>query len=138
LTTDKLKVGDCLEPLVLQVTPEFNNQILESIGCRNLARYREVVHPSILVGMSNLTRSPSYHLDEGVDAMHTHDEIEFLRWVYVGETLTTNWVVEEIYHRRNKNWNDIIYQVMSIVVLNANNQEVIRRRMTYVYLRKDL
>jgi acyl dehydratase len=131
-------VGESLESLTFTVTPRFNEQILESIGCQNLTRYRDIVHPSILVGMSNLTRSPSYHLDEGVDAMHTHDEIEFLRWVYVGETLTTNWVVEEIYHRRNKNWNDIIYQVMSIVVLNANNQEVIRRRMTDVYLRKDL
>lgn len=35
LTTDKLKVGDSLEPLRFKVTPELNKQILKSLDCRD-------------------------------------------------------------------------------------------------------
>ena len=135
ITTDKLKVGDSLEPLRFKVTQELNKQILESLDCRD-KRYREIVHPALLVGFSNITRSPSYRLEVGVAAMHTHDEIEFLNEAKVGETLSVTWIVTHIYHRRNKEWKDTEYQAVEAMIVNESNVEIIRRRITDIFLRR--
>ncbi len=134
ITADKLNVGEFLEPLVLKITPEINQQILESVGC-NDKRYKELVHPSLLIGFSNLTRSPSYRLEDGVAAVHTNDEVEFLKEVKVGETITIEWVVTDIYYKRNRDWKDMKHQTILINVINNVKELVLRRRMTDVYVR---
>ena len=64
--------------MIFNVTAELNDQILESLSCCD-DKYKIIVHPALLVGFSSVTRSPSYLLDDGVAAMHTHDEIEFFK-----------------------------------------------------------
>lgn len=132
--TDKLRIGESLQPLAFEVTPELNNQILESIGCCD-KRYQEFVHPSFLIGYSNITRSPSYYVDNG-HAMHTHDEIEFINEAKVGDTLIVTWIVSYIYKSKNRKWQDITYQVVEAKIVNSNHQDIIKRRITDIFLRK--
>ena len=83
-TTDLLEAGDELEPLDFHVTREFNENYLHAVEDFH-ARYLEaagdrapLVHTALLVNYSNLTRSPSFRLPEGVSAIHTHEEIDFM------------------------------------------------------------
>lgn len=136
VTTDKLKIGDRLEPLHVEMSPELNAQMLESLCCEE-PLYKEVIHPAILVGFSNVTRSPSYNLEPDVAAVHTHDEIEFLNQGKVGEKLVITWVCVSIYMRKNRYWKNVPYQVVEAEVRRDSNQDlIIRRRMCDIYLRK--
>ena len=90
--TDLLRPGDGLEPLEFHVTREFNENYLHAVADLH-PRYQEatgagpaLVHTGLLVNFSNLTRSPSFHLPDGVSAIYTHEEVEFVGLGRVGET----------------------------------------------------
>jgi hypothetical protein len=127
-TTDLLEAGDELEPLDFHVTREFNENYLHAVEDFH-ARYLEaagdrapLVHTALLVNYSNLTRSPSFRLPEGVSAIHTHEEIDFMGLGRVGETFRVAWVVTGTYERRGRR-----YQVMEASVTGPERRPVLRR-----------
>jgi hypothetical protein len=134
MEANKLKVGDKLQDLVFTVTDSFNQQICESVHCNDLY-YKNVIHPSLLIGMSNITKSPSYKLAKDVAAIHTQDEIEYIRHGIVGDCIMVTWVVVALYKRRDKHWNDLDYQVVESTVTDANGI-ILKRRMTDYYIGK--
>ena len=127
-TTDLLEAGDELEPLEFHVTREFNENYLHAVEDFH-PRYLEdadgdapLVHTGLLVNYSNLTRSPSFRLPEGVSAIHTHEEIDFTGTGRVGETIRVTWRVTGTYERRGRR-----YQVMEASVTGPKGRLVLRR-----------
>ena len=135
VTADKLKVGDKLKTLVITVTPELNQQFLEAMDCDS-SFYDYFVHPALLIGFSNITRSPSYKLDDGVAAIHVQDEIEFYGVGKVGDTFSIDWEVISTYHKRDKHWQDREYQVKEAII-RSGDKRIIQRRITDIFIRQD-
>ena len=131
--TDLLKPGDKLEPLEFHVTREFNENYLHAVEDLH-PRYQEatsagpaLVHTALLVNFSNLTRSPSFHLPDGVSAIYAHEKVEFVGLGRVGETFRVTWKVADTYERRARP-----YQVMEALVAGPGGT-VLRRTSTYTF-----
>ena len=131
--TDLLKPGDELEPLEFHVTREFNESYLYAVEDLH-PRYQEatearpsLVHTGLFVNYSNLTRSPSFHLPEGVSAIHTHEEAEFVGLGRIGETFRVTWKVVGSYERRGRP-----YQVMEALVAGPGGA-ILRRTSTNTF-----
>ena len=126
-TTDLLEEGDELEPLEFHVTREFNENYLHAVEDFH-PRYQEpnggqpLVHTGLLVNYSNLTRSPSFSLPDGVSAIHTHEEIDFVGTGRVGDTFRVTWKVTGTYERRGRR-----YQVMEASVTGPDGRPILRR-----------
>ncbi len=123
-----LKVGDEQAPLVFTVTPELNQQYLYAVEDYH-PRYLEkgkwgdpIVHPSILMNMSNRTRSPSFKLPAGWSSIHARDDTEFHSAARVGETLTVQWKVVECYERKERP-----YQALEVRITRPNGELALRR-----------
>lgn len=123
-----LFVGDEQEPLVFTVTPELNQQYLFAVEDFNPRYLRSgawgepMVHPSILMNMSNRTRSPSFKLPPGWSSIHARDETEFRSAARVGETLTVTWKVVERYERRDRP-----YQALEVRITRPDGSLALRR-----------
>ena len=131
--TDLLKPGDELEALEFHVTREFNENYLHAVEDLH-PRYQEateagpaLVNAGLLVNNSNLTRSPSFHLPDGVAAVHTHEVIEFVGLGRVGDTFRVTWKVVDSYERRGRH-----YQVMEALVAGPAGG-VLRRTSTNTF-----
>ncbi len=127
-----VSVGDEYEPLEFLVTPELNEQYLyaeQDYSPIYLADGSEevagIVHPGLLLNMSNYTRSPSYQLPPGVLELHAEDEVEFCRPAHVGDRLTVTWKVVGRDEKRGRIWH-----VTQISVTNQAGDEILKRRMT--------
>ena len=133
-TTDLLTPGDELDPLEFQVTREFNENYLHAIEDFH-PRYQEstddgppLVHTGLLINYSNLTRSPSFRLPEGVSAIHTHEDVEFVGLGRVGETFRVTWKVTDRYERRDRP-----YQIMETLLMGPGGAPVLRRTSTNTF-----
>ncbi len=127
-STDLLETGEELEPLDFHVTREFNENYLHAIEDLH-PRYQDadagrapLAHTALLVNYSNLTRSPSFRLPEGVSAIHTHEEIDLVGLARVGETFRVAWRVVDTYERRGRR-----YQVMEALVAAQGGRPILRR-----------
>lgn len=129
--TNELKIGDKLETLHLKVTRELNKQFCEALDCKN-AIYKNVVHPALLINFSNVPKSPSYKLDKGFAAIHTHADIIINDFGVIDQTFDINWTVVDIYEKRNKT-----YQIMEVMV-NCGDKNIIRRRSTNIYVNREI
>lgn len=121
--------GDELEPLEFTVSPELNQQYLYAVEDFH-PRYIErsdlgppLVHPSLLLNMSNRTRSPSYYLDPGVAGIAAANETEFINPAVVGKRLTIRWKVSEIFERRGRTWH-----ACDTLMIDEDGREILRRR----------
>ena len=133
-TTDLLQAGEELEPLEFHVTQEFNENYLHAVEDFH-PRYQEateagapLVHTGLLVNYSNLTRSPSFQLPDGVSAIHTHESIEFVGLGRVGESFRVTWKVIDTYERRGRH-----YQVMEAFVSGPGGRPVLKRTSTNTF-----
>ena len=123
-----LKVGDEQAPLTFQVSSELNQQYvyaLEDFAPRYLregAWGRPMVHPALLLNMTNRTRSPSFCLPAGYSSIHAKDETWFMTPARVDDTLTVRWTVVESYERRNRP-----YQALEVLVVNQDGARIMRR-----------
>lgn len=124
----ELDVGDEQAPLVFTVTPELNQQYLFAVEDFH-PRYwssgewgEPIVHPSILMNMSNRTRSPSFKLPPGWSSIHARDETEFHSPARVGDTLTVSWKVVERYERRERP-----YQALEVRITRPDGTLALRR-----------
>ena len=123
-----LDVGDEQAPLAFTVSSELNQQYLFAVEDYH-PRYwssgewgEPIVHPSILMNMSNRTRSPSFKLPPGWSSIHARDETEFHSPARVGETLTVHWKVVERYERRERP-----YQALEVRITRPSGSLALRR-----------
>lgn len=134
VTTDKLRPGDRLAPLELELTEEFNESIVQSVGA-DASRYLGagdrpgIAHPALLIVFSNLTRSPSFRLPEHCAAIQTHDDVQLERLARPGETVTISWQVVNTYTRRDRH-----YQVMQTRIADSHGRTVLTRKTTNTFM----
>ena len=125
ITTDMLRPGDRLASLKLELTEEFNESIVQSVGA-DLSRYSGggehpgIVHPALLIVFSNLTRSPSFKLPANCAAIQTHDDVHLERLARPGDTVNISWQVVDTYTRRDRH-----YQVKETHVADAKGRTVL-------------
>lgn len=134
-----MEVGEEFEPLEFLVTPELNQQYLYAAEDYH-PRYTDrseigppLVHPGLLLNMSNNTRSPSFHLPQGWAEIHAAEDTEYLQPAIVGKKLRVTWKVMEAYQKRGRPWH-----VLDILVTDEDGREILRRKMTNTYASKEL
>jgi hypothetical protein len=134
-----MEVGEEFEPLEILVTPEMNQQYLYAVEDFH-PRYIEgsesgapLVHPGLLLNMSNNTRSPSFHLPAGWAEIHAAETTEYLHPAEVGKRLKIFWKVVQAYQKRGRPWH-----VLDILIVDEDGIEIMRRKMTNTFASKAL
>ena len=130
----QLQVGEEFEPFEFVVTPELNQQYLYAEEDFH-PRYIEgdesapaLVHPGLLLNMSNNTRSPSFFLPGGWAEIHAAEETRYLSPARLGEKLRVTWEVVEAYEKRGRPWH-----VLDVRIVDADGREILRRKMTNTF-----
>ena len=131
---DNYCVGEEFKPLTFTVTPDFNYHYCLAVeGCHE--RYTTgtcnkppLVHPALLIFYSNVTRSPSFYLPQGMAAVHAKEEIKFISPALVGKTFTVYWKVVEVYEKRGR-----CYQVKDTLMLDEGDKQILKRIITDTY-----
>jgi len=107
-----LEVGDEFQPLEIHITSQLNEQCLFAEADFN-ERYihessygRPLVHPGLLLNLSNFTQSPSYYAPPGTHQMHAGDEVRFVAPAFVDDTFTFTYRVVNVYEKRGRTWHD--------------------------------
>jgi hypothetical protein len=120
------EVGFRAEPLEFTVSAELNQQYAYAQEDYDPLYVGDgaIVHPALLLNMSNTTRSPSHALDQRSGNLHSRDETWFLRPARVGSPLRVDWTVVEWYERKGRP-----YRVTEAVVTEADGGKVLRRRI---------
>lgn len=131
---DMLVKGEAFEALEFLVTEEFNENYLHSVEDLH-PRYMQtteagppIVHAALLIVFSNHTRSPSFHLDPGMAAIQTHDDLAYKNPGRVGRTFRVTFDVVETYEKRGRP-----YQVVEASIVDDRSTPVLTRRTTYTY-----
>jgi hypothetical protein len=117
-------IGFRPEPLEFVASPELNQQYAyaqEDFATMYLGP-EAVVHPALLLNMSNTTRSPSHKLEETAGNIHARDECEFVGLGRVGDRLRVDWVVEDRYEKRGRP-----YRVTLATVTDSSGTPLLRR-----------
>ena len=135
----QLQVGEEFEPFEFVVTPELNQQYLYAEEDFH-PRYIEgdgsapaLVHPGLLLNMSNNTRSPSFVLPGGWAEIHAAEETLYLRPARLGRRLRVTWQVVEAYEKRGRPWH-----VLDVRIVDEDGGEILRRKMTNTFAAPDL
>ena len=126
----EMKEGERYEPLEFVVTQEMNRRFRYGADDYN-SRYagkKGMVHPSLLLNMSNNTKSPSFKLPEGCAEIHAKEETEFYNPVYVGEKIIINWKVVENFNKNSTPW-----QIVEIDIKDDKGKKIMKRVMTNTF-----
>ena len=130
-----VKPGYEYEPLEFVVTPEFNQQYLyaeEDFHPRYIEESENgppIVHPALILNMSNDSRSPSWCLAPGVAGLHARDEVSFLNPARVGKKLRVTWKAVDVYEKRGNP-----YKVIECLVRDEDGVEIMKRLLHVVIL----
>jgi len=132
---DLYKVGEEFEPLEFRVTPEWNAQFREALEA-HYPRYEKetelgpaMVVPGLLIGQSNVTRSPAFRLDPGMAAVHAKEDVEFFNPARVGKQLKVTWKVIDYFEKKGRP-----YQVKEVLIVDEDGTKILRRKMTDTYM----
>jgi len=123
-----IKGRSLLEPIEFLVTPELNQQYLfaeEDFHPRYIEETEigpPIVHPGLLLNMSNPTRSPSFASDIGPVGIHSRDEAFFLHPARVGKRVRVTWKQGEPYVKR-----DHYYKVFQTHVVEEGGLMIMKR-----------
>lgn len=134
-TADQLEVGDELEPFEVLVTPELNQQYLyaeedfEPRYWRSQGDRSPLVHPALLLHVSNNTFSPSFRLPRGIVNLQTAEETIFMNSCRVGARLRVTWRVVDRFERRGR-----IYNTRLARVVDQDGTEILRRTLTGTFV----
>lgn len=122
------EVGYGFEPFEFLVTPELNQQYLyaeEDFDSKYIQETESgppMVHPALILNMSNTTRSPSFFLPPGVSALHARDEVFFYNPARVGKKLKVTWQVVETFEKRGRP-----YLLIEARIIDEDGVEIMRR-----------
>lgn len=130
----EMEAGDQFAPLDLVVTPEMNEQYLFAMQDYH-PRYlgpEAIVHPGLLLNMSNNTKSPSFKLPPGWAEIHASEQTEFFRPAKVGERIRIQWNVIQDEEKRGRPWHSV-----AIYLYNEAGEPVMARVMTNTFTWKE-
>lgn len=128
IDSHNIPIGYEYTPLDLLVTPELNQQYLyaeEDFHRRYIEETKDgppIVHPALLLNMSNDTRSPSFSLPPGVAGLHARDEAFFYNPARVGKRLRVTWKVAGLYEKRGRP-----YKIVECWVKDEDGQTIMKR-----------
>ena len=136
---NQVSLSGPFEPYTFEVTRELNEQYLYAVQDYH-PRYLEetdsgppLVHPSLLLNQSNLTRSPSFGLKAGLAGVHAKEEVEFLKPGRVGKIFRITWKVVEEYEKRDK-----LYTVIEALIVDEDGREILRRKTHGVIAKRQI
>ena len=121
-------VGYEYTPFEFFVTPELNQQYLyaeEDFHQRYIEETEDgppIVHPALLLNMSNDSRSPSFSLPPGVAGLHARDEAFFYNPARVGKRLRVTWKVAGAYEKRGRP-----YKIVECWVTDEDGVKIMKR-----------
>ena len=127
-----------LEPFEFVVTPELNQQYLYAEEDFHPWYFKEtemgppIAHPSLILNMSNGTRSPSFRLEAGQAGVHSRDETFFNTPAKVGSKLKVSWNWVEAYEKRER-----VFFVSEALVTDEKGAEILRRFIHNIIASKD-
>lgn len=127
----QMSVGDEFEPFEFTVTPELNQQYMFAVEDFHPRYWLEhdsgapLVHPALLLNMSNNARSPSYYLPPGVGNLQSHDLVQFLHHARVGKSLRVTWKVVDRYEKRG-----LVFEAREARMVDEDGVEILRRKLT--------
>lgn len=126
--------GDRPTPADVLITKDLNDQCLYAVDSHN-AIYLSgaqtdagIVHPALLLNLSNPIRSPGYNWQDGTLGIHAAEETTFLGVMRVNEIAHIEWEVCDAYERRGRR-----YTVVEVTI-TANGREVLKRRVRETYV----
>lgn len=123
-----VKVGMEWGPAQVEVTEVLNEQFLfamQDYSSVYLPGQPEPAqaHPGMLLSLA-MSGVIGFRPAEGWTGMHARDEVELIRPVFVGETLTLHWQVVDVYEKRGRPW-----WVRECTITGADGQLRLRRRI---------
>jgi hypothetical protein len=127
-------VGAEPEPLTFTVTPEWNQQYLFAQEDYDPDLYLgpdAVVHPALLLNMSNMTNSPSFHRDAHIGGLHARDEVTFREPLPVNTEVQISWKLIEVYERRGR-----LYHVRDCDIRTSGGNQIMRRKTYVTFIQK--
>lgn len=129
-----VKVGMEWGPAQVEVTELLNEQFLfamQDYSSVYLPGQPEPprAHPGTLLSLA-MSGVIGFRPAEGWTGMHARDEVELIRPVFVGETLTLRWRVLDVYEKRGRPW-----WVRECTITGAEGQLRLRRRIHTAFQR---
>ncbi len=121
-------VGYEFEPLELLVTAEMNQQYVYAEEDYNPIYLEEteqgppLIHPALILNMSNDTRSPSFSMPPGTAGLHARDVVAFCNPARLGKKLIMRWKIIEKYAKRERP-----YKVVETLVFDEDGVQILRR-----------
>lgn len=124
--------GDVATPIDVVVTKDLNDQFLFALDTtldvyQSSAAGRGIVHPALLLNMSNPVRSPGYSWADGTLGIHAGEDTEFLGTMLVGETAHIEWEVRDTYERRGRRFTVVD------VTISVDGRDILKRRVYETY-----
>jgi hypothetical protein len=122
------EIGMEFEPLEFMVTPELNQQYLYAQEDFNTIYLEEtengpaIVHPALILNMSNDTRSPSFTIPAGISGLHARDDVTFINPARVGKKMIIRWKVTDIYIKRDRP-----YKIVETLVFDEDGTQIMKR-----------
>jgi hypothetical protein len=133
----EMKPGEEFESFEFSVSPELNQAYLDSLEA-NHRRYQyetesgpPIVHPGLLINFSNVTRSPSWYLPEGVAGVNSKDEVEYINPARVGKKFRVYWKVTDAFTKRGKR-----FFIKKTLIVDEGGLEILRRRGVDAFVSK--
>jgi hypothetical protein len=129
------EVGHEPKPLVFTVSNEWNQQYLYAQEDYDAALYlgeSAIVHPALLLNLSNMTNSPSFHRDAHIGGLHARDEVEFIEPLPVETEVTITWKLVDVYERRGR-----LYHVRDCDIRRSDGRPVMRRKTYVTFIQRD-
>jgi len=126
--SDQLQIGEKYKELEIKVSPQLNEQFMKALDDFN-PRYKEIVHPGLLLNISSITKSPSFYLDKDVAAVGAKFSGKYRRPVRVGETVVVSWRVTDVYERRSRN-----YQICDVLITDDMGQKILSRKICNTFI----
>jgi glycosyltransferase involved in cell wall biosynthesis len=114
---------DCLE---YEVNEEFNRDYCKACDTPEDG----FVAPGLILGLSNVTRSPSFFLPRGVAAVHAADDAMWVGRAELNKKITVNWSVLKVEVVRGR-----LYQT-KVCEVSQDGKTILRRNIRDTYVRK--
>lgn len=127
-TADKMSIGDEFEPLTITLSSELNEQFLHALDCEN-KKYKDIIHPGLILNLCSITQSPSFQLQDNVAAVAAKFGSTNWRPLKRGEKISIRWKVNNVYEKRSR-----LYQISDVIVEDAEGNIVLQREINNTFI----
>lgn len=128
MSSDNLKVGDIYLPLTISINNNINRQYIDALE-DNHPRYKNIVHPGILLCLCSITRSPSFYLDNNIEAVGAKFKAIYHNTIEIDKKFTIHWKITDVYRRRSRK-----YQSCKVSVIDEDGILIIEREIVNTFV----